>query len=156
MAMLIRVGSAVSRLRAIAALWFASAAFVASALLYLTPAVHGGSSTLALYLACPTISGLVAGWLLGHRVAAAPTPLRAAWLGVGVVALAYVVYALLFALNSAWRGGGQDRPVPLALSVLTIGMLMTGPLTLPIGAVAALIFLRISRAGFMQPHALDS
>jgi hypothetical protein len=143
------------RQRTIAGVWFGAAAFAASALLYLAPAAHGGVPAVLLYLACPTISGLAAGWLIGHKVLAAATPGRASLLGAAVALLAHAVYAPLYVLASASIPGSHDRPLPLALSVLTIGTLMTGPVTLPIGALTGFVLFRASRRGSLQPQALD-
>lgn len=142
------------RQRAIAGLWFGAAALAASALMYLAPATHGGLPALLLYLACPAISGVAAGWLIGHKVVTAATPGRASLLGAAVALLAHAVYAPLYAITSAWIPGSHDRALPLALSVLTLGTLMAGPVTLPIGALTGYFLFRRSR-GSLQPHPLD-
>lgn len=139
----------------IAALWFALVAFLGSSMMYLAPSVQRDIPTVLLYLGCPTISGLVAGYLLGRRVFAARTSLRAAMVGILVVVLAFVVFAPLYVLTYEFVSDGSQRPLALLLSVLVVGLVITAPITVPLGAFAGCAWFWLGRDVFKKPHALD-
>ena len=134
-------------LRAIAGLWFAGFALLGSAGLYLSAVADRDALTMALYLGYPTVSAFLAAMLLGHRVLGASSSIRAAFGGVGIFALAFLIFASLYVVTLDLVGHVQNRPAFLG-AVLTLGLVMTAPVLLPLGAVAGCLLHLIRRRAF--------
>jgi sugar phosphate permease len=139
-------GRAVTRRpRLVAGLWFAVFGFAGSALMYLMPVLSRSSSAAVLYLLWPTVSALAAGALIGPRVSASPSCGRAAVRGIGVMLLAFAIFAPLFTASYAVLDRGSQSPVALTLAVFLLGILITAPVTLVAGAVAGCALFRLAR-----------
>lgn len=123
------------RVRAIAGLWFAAFAFIASAAMYSAAVAERDVLTIVLYLAYPTLSAFVAAMLLSRWVVAASSAMRAAAGGVGIALVAFVLFAFLYVATFNAIGSVQNRPAFLGV-VLTLGLGITAPIVLPLGAAA--------------------
>src|SRR5262245_26679162 len=104
--------------------------------MYLVPSVRRDAATMMLYLGYPALSAGVAGFAVGHRVVGARSPLGAALAGIVVVALAFAIFAPLYVITYGAVSDRVQQPIALLASVLTIGVVMTAPVLVPLGAVA--------------------
>ena len=131
-------------LRAAAGLWFAGFALLGSAGLYLSAVADRDALTMTLYLGYPTVSAFFAAMLLAHRVLGASSSIRAAFGGLGIFALAFLIFAALYVVTLAQIGHVQNRAAFLG-AVLTLGLVMTAPVLLPLAAVAGCLLHVIRR-----------
>jgi hypothetical protein len=107
--------------------------------MYLSPSLHRDKPTVLLYLGFPTLAGILAGYVLGHRAIAARTALRAVIVGLFVAVLAFGVFSVLYVLTYNFLSPGSQEPIAFLLSVFIGGLVATGPLILPIGGLAGWI-----------------
>jgi hypothetical protein len=113
--------------------------------MYVVPVVSRFPSAAVLYLLWPAVSAFVAGALVGHRVPAAATCGRAALRGVAVSVLAFAIFAPLYALSYALLSDGPQSPLMMMTAVFVLGLLITAPVTLVMGAVAGCALFRLAR-----------
>lgn len=134
--------------RAIGAIWFAGWATLAAAMLYLYPAIESGGSEVLLFVLLPGMAALPVGaWiaprLLDRRIA---RPWKSLALGIVAAVLTHVVFVPLFSFGW-WVSAPESTNMPgLAWTTATVGLVMVGVVTVPIGGLAGWLLYWIARA----------
>lgn len=132
--------------RVAAATCFGVAAFLTAAGMYLVPALRRGGVSVVLFIAWPTVSGAVAGFLVGHRVASAARLSTALAWSAAVVVTAFAICAVLFGSTYGWISGEPSNPFMLAVGVFTIGGVIAGPPACLAAFAAAALLYRAARS----------
>lgn len=141
---------AVERPRLVGAAWFGLWGVAAAGFVYLVPALDGPGAPglpLLLYVLLPGVAALPAGALVGPWVLdpSRAGPWKAAALGLLAAVIAHLVFAPLFALGTWLDGPGSTDVRGLWLATTVLGFPMTGPVTLPAGALAGWLLHLVGR-----------
>ena len=131
--------------RPLAAIWFAAFGFLTTVLFFLPLA--GKSHVVVLYILLPSTSAGLAGYVCGGAIldsAKIKSYGKSLLRGLGVTAVAYVIFSVLyaFALPLLERGWSLRQAVGLTPLALIFGLLMMGPLAAIAGMVAGATLFR--------------
>ena len=138
------------RRRILGALWFGAWGVLAAGAVFLVPVLgRPGDVGLPafLYVLLPGIAAFPVGGLVGPAILdpGRAGPWKAAGLGLLAAVLAHLVFAPLFSLAVAHAGSGTVEFTGLWWTTTVLGIPMTGPVTLPAGAVAGWMLYLLGR-----------
>lgn len=136
-----------ARRRLLGAAWFAVWGSGAAGVIYFPAAVDQGVFGIVLLILLPGVAAACAGAVVGPAVL---DPERAGGaksiaLGLGAALLAHLVFAPLFAASFWITDPGHTGFLGSALATAVYGPLMTGIVTLPLGALAGWLLFRVGR-----------
>ncbi len=133
----------------VAAIWFASFAFIASAMFFLhSPFVM---RAVVSYVLIPSISAGAAGFILGGPILGPTTEWKDSLLrSIGVIGGAYLIFTPFFAggLILLERGWSARQIGGLIAMTLTLGVLMVGRMLLLVGILAGLTLHKLGHPEF--------
>jgi hypothetical protein len=142
-------------LRAVAGLWFAGFALLGAAGLYGLAVAERDAMTMLVFLGYPTLSAFLAGMILAKWVLSASSSVRAAFAGIGILALSFLIFAFLYALTLGEIGDVEGR-LALFVAVVIVGPVMTAPIMLPFAALAGYVLHHIRRRAFRSAQSAAS
>ncbi len=133
---------------ALAAISFGAFGLVVSCLMFLVPASKAGPVEIGLYIAIPTLSAALAGFLRGTALLdlqIVSNYLQALLHGILVSLLALVIHSVLFTMLYAATTTGEVHTLAFVVAAFGIGVIATGPVIFVAGALCALLLHQMAK-----------